>query len=66
MKVIVDTNFWALALMRDIEGSLGPVNELQRIIHSHRVQMIDHPAGGFIGHSQPISVYIQIARNKTD
>ena len=40
MKVIVDTSVWSLALRRDQEGSLAPVQELQRIILSHRVQML--------------------------
>lgn len=40
MKVIVDTSVWSLALRRDQEGSLAPVQELLRLIHSHRVQLI--------------------------
>lgn len=40
MKVIVDTSVWSLALRRDQEGSLAPVRELLRLIHSHRVQLI--------------------------
>ena len=40
MKVIVDTSVWSLALRHDQEGSLAPVQELLRLIHSHRVQLI--------------------------
>jgi len=40
MKVIVDTSVWSLALRRDQKGSLAPVQELLRLIHSHRVQLI--------------------------
>jgi predicted nucleic acid-binding protein len=40
MKVIVDTSVWSLALRRDKRGSSAPVQELRRIIHDHRVQMI--------------------------
>lgn len=40
MKVIIDTSVWSLALRRDQEGPLAPVQELRRIILSHRVQMI--------------------------
>ncbi|MDF1590385.1 MAG: PIN domain-containing protein [Desulfobacterales bacterium] len=40
MKVIVDTSVWSLVLRRDQEGLLAPVQELLRLIHSHRVQLI--------------------------
>lgn len=40
MKVIVDTSVWSLALRRDKEEFLAPVQVLRSIIHGHRVQMI--------------------------
>lgn len=40
MKVIVDTSVWSLALRRDKQASFSTVEELQHIIHDHRVQMI--------------------------
>ena len=40
MKVIVDTSVWSLALRRDKQGFNTTVQELQRIIKDHRVQMI--------------------------
>ena len=40
MKVIVDTSLWSLALRRDKQASFSTVEELQHIIHDHRVQMI--------------------------
>ena len=40
MKVIVDTSVWSLALRRDKQESSTAVQELQRMIHDHRVQMI--------------------------
>ncbi|MGM0428027.1 MAG: type II toxin-antitoxin system VapC family toxin [Thermodesulfobacteriota bacterium] len=40
MKVIVDTCVWSLALRRDIESPNVAVQELQRLIHDRRVQMI--------------------------
>ncbi len=40
MKVIVDTSVWSLALRRDRQGFSGPVQELQNMVHDHRVQMI--------------------------
>ena len=38
MKVIVDTSVWSLALRRDKQASFSTVEELQHIIHDHRVQ----------------------------
>ena len=40
MKVIVDTSVWYLALRRDKQDSNSTVQELQRLIKDHRVQMI--------------------------
>jgi len=40
VKVIVDTSVWSLALRRHKPDSIAPVQELQHIIHDHRVQMI--------------------------
>ena len=40
MRVIVDTSVWSLALRRDKPEFFAPVQELQHIIHDHRVQMI--------------------------
>jgi len=40
MKVIVDTSVWYLALMRGPGETSVPVQELLRLIHSHRVQLI--------------------------
>lgn len=40
MKVIVDTSVWSLALRREANDSLAPVQELRQLIHDHRVQMI--------------------------
>ena len=40
MKVIVDTCVWSLALRRDRPEANKTVQELQRMIHNHRVQMI--------------------------
>jgi predicted nucleic acid-binding protein len=40
MKVIVDTSVWSLALRRDKQESDTTVQELERIIKNHRVQMI--------------------------
>ena len=40
MKVIVDTSVWSLALRRDKPESNTTVNELQRLIQDHRVQML--------------------------
>lgn len=40
MKVIVDTSVWSLALRRDKQEFNTTVQELQRIIKNHRVQMI--------------------------
>jgi predicted nucleic acid-binding protein len=40
MKVIVDTSIWSLALRRNNEDPPVPVQELRRLINSHRAQMI--------------------------
>jgi len=40
MKVIVDTSVWSTALRRDKQDPPVPVQELRRLIHGHRVQMI--------------------------
>jgi len=40
MKVIVDTSVWSLALRREKQEFSPTVQEFQRIIHDHRVQMI--------------------------
>ena len=40
MKVIIDTSVWSLALRRNKQESNTAVQELQRLIRDHRVQMI--------------------------
>jgi predicted nucleic acid-binding protein len=40
MKIIVDTSVWSLALRRNEQESNTTVQEFQRIIKDHRVQMI--------------------------
>jgi predicted nucleic acid-binding protein len=40
MKVIVDTSVWSLALRRGRPGASEPVQELQNLIHDHRVEMM--------------------------
>lgn len=40
MKIIVDTSVWSLALRRDKQESSTTVQELQRIIRDHRIQMM--------------------------
>jgi len=40
MKVIVDTSVWSLALRRGRPDASEPVQELQNLIHDHRVEMM--------------------------
>ena len=40
MKVIVDTSVWSSALRRGDQSRLPCVDELQRLIQDHRVQML--------------------------
>lgn len=40
MKVVVDTSVWSPALRRGEQESDTAVQELRRLIHDHRVQMI--------------------------
>ncbi|MGD8304026.1 MAG: PIN domain-containing protein [Desulfobacterales bacterium] len=40
MKVIVDTSVWSLALRRGRPDGSEPLEELQNLIHDHRVEMM--------------------------
>jgi hypothetical protein len=40
MKVIVDTSIWSCALRRGSQDDSAAAQELRRLIHDHRVQML--------------------------